>query len=140
MSSTGFAPQLLCCGKIDVDTDMPSYGDLRMVVMEYAKGLTFEEASKQKTVFARFKADLRRALEQLHSAGYVFSDLRQPNTIIIPQRTRSTAQLIDFDRAGKAGKVKYPVSCVGLVDLPLGGLTVIDGLQIQSSTHSLYTT
>ena len=64
MASIGFAPQLLYHGKInvDVDTDMPLYGDLHMVVMEYVQGLTFEEALKQVTVFAKFKTNLGQAL------------------------------------------------------------------------------
>ena len=122
MASIGFAPQLLYHGKInvDVDTDIPLYGDLRMVVMEYVQGLTFEEALKQKTVFAKFKTDLGQALDQLHSAGYVFGDLRRPNVIVTPHGRRSTAQLIDFDWAGKEGEVKYPVSISSSIDWPAG--------------------
>ena len=133
MASAGFAPQLLYCGNIDVDAGMPSYGDLRMVVMEYVKGLTFEEASKQETVFTRFKADLRRAFEQLHGAGYVFGDLRQPNVIVIPEGTTSTAQLIDFDWAGKAGEVKYPVFISSSIDWPAG----VQGLAPIQKEHDL---
>lgn len=134
MASTGFAPQLLYYGRIDMTPDTPSYGDLRMVVMEYVYGLTLEDALKQRKIPPRFKDDLREAFEQLHSAGYVFGDLRQPNVIVTPEeKGKSTAQLVDFDWAGKEGEVKYPVSISGSIKWPEG----VQGLDYIKKEHDL---
>ncbi|KAF8555881.1 hypothetical protein OG21DRAFT_1496013 [Imleria badia] len=132
MASTGFAPQLLYYGPINVTPDMPSYGDLRMVVMEYVKGLTLEDALKQGKVSPDFKADLRRAFEQLHTAGYVFGNLQQRNVMVTREGT-STAQLINFDWAGKEGEVKYPLLISRSVDWPEG----VRGLEYIREEHDL---
>lgn len=86
-----------------------------MVVMKYVKGLTFEDALKQENVSPTFKTDLHQAFEHLHNAGYVFGDLHHPNVIVMPERT-STAQLINFDWAGKEGEVMYPVLISSSID------------------------
>lgn len=132
MASAGFAPQLLYHGPINGTPDMPSYGKLRMVVMEHVEGLTFEAASKQRELRPRFEADLRRAFEHLHTAGYVFGDLRKPNVIVTPERT-SMIQLIDFDWSGKEGEVKYPVSISSSIDWAAG----VRGLASIRKEHDL---
>ncbi|KAH0833789.1 hypothetical protein J3R83DRAFT_10936, partial [Lanmaoa asiatica] len=112
MASNGFAPRLLYYGRIDVTPEMPSYGDLGMVVMEHVKGSTLHQVLEHKTLIpSSFKSDLERAFKYLHGAGYVFGDLREPNIMVLPEGTSgSTAQLIDFDWSGVQGKVKYPAS------------------------------
>lgn len=45
-ASTGFAPKLLYHGPINVTSEMPSYGNLRMVVMEYVTGWTLQATVK----------------------------------------------------------------------------------------------
>lgn len=119
MELAGFAPKLLYYGPIDTNPDMPSYGDLRMVVMEYVKGRTFDKALERNEVPSRFKSDLLQAIKQLHNAGYVFGDLREPNVMVTPQAT-PTVQLIDFDWTGKEGEVKYPRSISGSIEWPQG--------------------
>lgn len=135
MASHDFAPKLIYYGPINVTEDMPSYGALRMVVMEYVEGLTFDEALKQGNVPQKFKADLHQAFKHLHSAGYVFGDLRPPNVIVAPDRN-STAQLIDFDWAGKAGKVKYPVSISMSINWP-GGVQALEDIRKEHDLEML---
>ncbi|KAG6379741.1 hypothetical protein JVT61DRAFT_10276 [Boletus reticuloceps] len=106
MASKGFAPRLLYYGGINVTPEMPSYGDLRMVVMERVKGWTLHEVLERKSektlIPSSFKSDLEHAFTHLHGAGYVFGDLRKPNVMVLPEGTPgSAAQLIDFDWAGE---------------------------------------
>ncbi|KIJ62128.1 hypothetical protein HYDPIDRAFT_176673 [Hydnomerulius pinastri MD-312] len=141
MATKGFAPKLLYHGNINIDADMPSYGTLRMVVMEYVEGLTFADAVQQRKIPERFKSDLQQAITQLHTAGFVFGDLRQPNIIVTPQKS-VVAQLIDFDWAGRDGDVMYPVAISTSIPWPAGvkGLNTIrkqDDLTMLNSLMSL---
>lgn len=132
MASTGFAPKLLYCGPINVTSEMPPYGDLHMVVMEYVNGLTFEEAMNRGKVPQKFKDDLLRAIKCLHDSGFVFGDLRAPNVMVMPEGT-STVQLINFDWAGKEGEVRYPDSISSSIDWPEG----VQGLELIRREHDL---
>ncbi|KAG6377490.1 hypothetical protein JVT61DRAFT_15298 [Boletus reticuloceps] len=109
MALAGLAPELLYYGEINVEPGMSSYGDLRMVVMEYVDGLTLNKAWEQRKVPQSFQSDLCKAFQHLHDAGYVYGDLRQPNVMIMRE---GKVQLIDFDWAGKEpeGEVKCPVA------------------------------
>ncbi|KAF9234165.1 hypothetical protein BU15DRAFT_79348 [Melanogaster broomeanus] len=117
MAAAGFAPRLLYYGPINIDGDMPSYGSLRMVVMEYVDGQTFESAARKLNVSERIHADLARMIARLHAAGFVFGDLRAPNIVVTQQ---GQVQLIDFDWAGKEGEVTYPVSVSNAIQWPEG--------------------
>ena len=133
MASKGFAPRLLYYGRINVMPEMPSYGDLCMVVMEHVKGSTLHEVLDHKTpIPSGFKSDLERAFKHLHGAGYVFGDLRKPNIMVLPEGTPgSTAQLIDFDWSGIEGKVKYPVS----ISITIPWANGVEGLAYIEKEH-----
>ncbi|KAG0697439.1 hypothetical protein DFH29DRAFT_946507 [Suillus ampliporus] len=104
MAEAGFAPKLLYYGKIGVGTEeMPWYGDLQMVVMEYVDGMTVHRAPQLPSNFCK---ELTKAIEYCHRKGFVFGDLRKPNVMITQD---DKVQLIDFDWAGCEGKVTYPV-------------------------------
>ncbi|KAG8213574.1 hypothetical protein J3R82DRAFT_10230 [Butyriboletus roseoflavus] len=91
----------------------PSYGEdahEKMASLGFAPQLLY-----------RFQDDLSRAFEELHAAGYVFGDLRESNVIVTSGlEGTSTAQLIDFDWAGKEGEVKYPISIPSSANWPAG--------------------
>lgn len=124
MALAGLAPKLLYYGRIDVERGVLSYGDLRMVVMEHVDGLTLNKALELGKVPQNFQSDLRKVFQHLHDAGYVYGDLRQPNVMITRE---GKVQLIDFDWAGRDGKVKYPIAISTSIDWPAGvqGLTFI---------------
>ncbi|KAG2082262.1 hypothetical protein BD769DRAFT_1633430 [Suillus cothurnatus] len=114
MAEAEFAPKLLYYGKIDVMEGMPSYGGLRMVVMEYVDGMT---AYSSPQLPPSFHQELTKAIEYCHGKGFVFGDLRKPNIMITKD---GKVQLIDFDWAGREGKVTYPVSISPAIDWPEG--------------------
>lgn len=114
MAEAGFAPKLLYYGKIDVVGGMPSYGRLRMVVMEYVDGPT---AYSSPQLPPSFHQELTNAIEYCHGKGFVFGDLREPNVMITKD---GKVQLIDFDWAGREGEVTYPVSISRAIDWPQG--------------------
>ncbi|KAG2335320.1 hypothetical protein BDR05DRAFT_1063881 [Suillus weaverae] len=60
MAEAGLAPKLLYYGKIDVVEGMPSYGGLRMVVMEYVDGMTAHSALQ---LPPSFHQELTKAIE-----------------------------------------------------------------------------
>ncbi|KAG2103787.1 uncharacterized protein F5147DRAFT_638712 [Suillus discolor] len=130
MAEAGFAPKLLYYGPIDTMPHMPSYGKLRMVVMEYVDGTT---ASNARVLPRSFKQDLTKAIEYCHERGFVFGDLRKPNIMITKE---NKVQLIDFDWAGCEGRVTYPVS-IGSIDIEwpagVGGLNLI----LQQHDHDM---
>lgn len=102
------APKLYYFGKIEHD-ERYSYGDLRMVVMEYAEeGKTLDVRSLDDDLSAKVKILLLRALEVLHDQGFVLGDLRPPNILVIRKKDDVGVRLVDFDWAGKVGEVRYP--------------------------------
>jgi len=65
------APQFFYHGKIGVLEGDPSYGHLRMVVMEYIDGKALDQV---KRILPTFIDQIRRALDVLHGQDYVFGD------------------------------------------------------------------
>ncbi|KAI6032323.1 hypothetical protein BKA83DRAFT_2398507 [Pisolithus microcarpus] len=106
MANAGFAPKLRYFGPIGGTEDAVSYGQLRMVVMDYMEGVTLSTAIERRNVPPSVETHLRQAIDLLHRAGFVFGDLRAPNVIVTPN---DEIRLIDFDWAGKDGEVTYPV-------------------------------
>lgn len=125
MAEKGFAPKLLYYGPINITPDMPSYGSLRMVVMEYVDGKIAFGAPK---LPLNFHQDLTMAIDYCHDQGFVFGDLRMPNVMI---RKDSKVQLIDFDWAGSEGEVTYPVSISSSIKWPEG----VRGLELILKQH-----
>lgn len=107
MASAGFAPKLLYHGEINIEDDAPSYGELRMVVMEYCKGITLHDAMQLKKRLPRFADSLREAIAYLHHQNFVFGDLREPNIMVSEE---GKVNLVDFNWAGRKGKATYPPS------------------------------
>ncbi|KAG0702543.1 hypothetical protein DFH29DRAFT_875082 [Suillus ampliporus] len=114
MAEAGFAPKLLYYGPINITSHMPSYGTLRMVVMEYVDGTTAYSSSK---LPENYHHDLTKAINYCHAQGFVFGDLRKPNVMITKD---DKVQLIDFDWAGREGEVRYPISISRGIDWPEG--------------------
>ncbi|KAG9310575.1 hypothetical protein JVU11DRAFT_9130 [Chiua virens] len=130
MATAGYAPEILYCGKIDVTDNMPSYGNLRMVVMKYVNGWTLEDALKQNKVPTSFETDIRNAFKHLHDGGYVYGDLRRPNVMITSE---GGLKLIDFDWAGKKDEARYPIAISGSIRWPAG----VQGLGLIQQEHDL---
>jgi len=88
-----------------------------MVVMDWVDGKTAHETETEKNEWPRDAQDqIRKALETLHKAGFVFGDLRHPNIMFQGDK----ALFIDFDWSGPAGKVLYPRHLSGKVKWPEG--------------------
>jgi serine/threonine protein kinase len=109
LAKENLAPELFYYGHIGVQDGDPSYGHLRMVVMEYIDGETLD---KVKRIPRTSRDQIRRALDLLHKSGYVFGDLRQPNVMITKNQE---IKLIDFDWAGEHMKARYPALTNGTV-------------------------
>ena len=122
LANAGMAPQLLYCGTLDGKSDVRNdrnrvrdrlinglyLGPMRMVVMDRV------EADKQDAWPENAREQTEEAVEKLHSAGFVFGDLRLPNVLF----SKGKVFLIDFDWAGKSGEARYPHSLSRSVDWP----------------------
>lgn len=110
LASQGKAPQLLYVGPLDPSDGAPSYGHLKLIVMDYVEGKTV--AMMMMTDRDRLPSNLvdqvKRIVESLHSAGYVYGDLRPANIMVTSQG--KTVLLIDLDWAGTHGEAKYPIA------------------------------
>ena len=53
---------------------------------------------------------MKKALESLHDAGFVFGDLRPPNVTVVKNDSGNAtgARIVDFDWCGKDGLDEYP--------------------------------
>lgn len=114
------APTLLYFGPIGPGSASPSYGCLSMVVMEHVVGETLSRLKPEggsRLSVINLCQSLRNIVEMLHGQGFVFGDLRTPNIMITPQ---NAIKLIDFDWAGKAGVVKYPLLMSSGITWPSG--------------------
>ncbi|EIW58870.1 uncharacterized protein TRAVEDRAFT_37662 [Trametes versicolor FP-101664 SS1] len=114
LAAAGLAPRLLYCGPIWPDSPArDGCGSRKMVVIEYIKGKSAHELYGSCALPGAVRQAARTAVEHLHRAGFVFGDLRPPNLMIedgeededLERRTK----LIDFDWAGRAGAVRYPL-------------------------------
>jgi serine/threonine protein kinase len=106
LEEQGTAPRLFYFGQVGVNQGDPTYGHLRMVVMEYLDGNTVREASKLGNIPTTFLEQVRKPLDYLHEQGFVFGNLRDVNVMITRNRE---VKLIDFDWAGKEQQVRYPL-------------------------------
>jgi serine/threonine protein kinase len=104
LTRENLALQLFYYGKLGVLEGDPSYGHLRMVVMEYIDGETIAKVTRR--IPPTWVDQVRRALDILHSHGYIFGDLRQPNIMVTKNRE---VKLIDFDWAGIQQVSRYPL-------------------------------
>jgi serine/threonine protein kinase len=125
------APQLLYYGHIGVRDDDPTYGHLRMVVMEYLDGMTADHAQRLDQLPPTFLQEVQKILSQLHDNDLVFGDLRSANIMI----TRNNkVKFVDFDWAGKEGVSCYPLLLSQQIKWPDG---VGEGLAVMKKQHDL---
>lgn len=106
-------------GRSQTNTYGISFGRQQMVVMEYVEGQTADSLSSRpwpKDLYAQLKEILIR----LHKRGYVYGDLRPPNVIIRNVNDKRQAVLLDFDWAGRALYVYYPLFLNKKVFEPVG--------------------
>jgi hypothetical protein len=125
LAKENLAPALIYCGHISAQGRVPSYGHLRMVVMEYIDGDTLDKA---KRIPRKSRDEIRRALDLLHKSGYVFGDLRQPNVMITKNQE---TKLIDFDWAGKHDTDRYPLLISCNLPWPVG----VEALSLMQTSH-----
>ncbi|KAG7440334.1 uncharacterized protein BT62DRAFT_629687 [Guyanagaster necrorhizus] len=111
------APALLYVGPIDGCG--VSYGKLQMVVMEYVQGQTLAHAYSDESLPGDVKMAVKKGVDALHNEDLVFGDLRRQNIMIADATGEESGgdrvRFIDFDWAGKAGDVRYPLhlaSCI----------------------------
>lgn len=98
LADANLAPPLLFfSGEANVSRDI---GGFKMVVMEFIQ----QNSNWRWTTHAQ--AELRRAVDLLHSSGYVFGDLRDANILKLAD---NRIMLVDFDWCGKEGEVFYPM-------------------------------
>ncbi|KAF8330247.1 hypothetical protein F5887DRAFT_1287342 [Amanita rubescens] len=119
LADQGVAPKLLYCGSPRLNDDEPSYQSISMVVMEYIDGDMFTVTKKKMSEESveTVRSTVRRALELLHSRGFVFGDLRPPNVMITKD---GEVKLIDFNWAGEEGQAKYPLLISSEIAWPEG--------------------
>ncbi|EED84629.1 predicted protein [Postia placenta Mad-698-R] len=91
LAAKGLAPQLWFCEQV------PDVGGLWVVVMDYVE-------EREQEGGPLYVGRLTEAVEELHSEGLVFGDLREPNVI----DTDKGLMLIDFDWCGQEGEARYP--------------------------------
>ena len=130
LAEKGFAPRLLYHGPVGVQDGDPTYGHLRMVVMEYIEGVTLDKAKELGQVPKTLQAQVTTALRHLHDDGFVFGDLRPPNIMIT---MNEKIKLIDFDWAGKKGISQYPLLISPRLNWPDG----VGGLSIMETRHDM---
>jgi len=128
LAENGMAPRLRYCNKVGIRNGDPSYGHLRMVVMDFVDGETVKNA---KTLPPTFGQQIRSILNLLHQSDYVFGDLRGPNVMITKN---NKVIFIDFDMVGKHSESTYPVMMSPSIQWADG---VKDGLGVMMKEHDL---
>ncbi|KAJ3512189.1 hypothetical protein NLJ89_g3661 [Agrocybe chaxingu] len=128
LAAKGMAPKLRYCGKVGVRDGDPSYGHLRMIVMDFVDGETVDKAE---TLPPTFHQQIQDILTVLHQADYVFGDLRGPNVMITKN---DEVVFIDFDMVGKHGASTYPIMMSPSIQWADG---VADGLGVMMKEHDL---
>jgi len=126
LADASMAPRLLYCGQLDGKKDVRRAegrdeddtnpgglydGPMRMVVMEYIEGKTAQEDPAWPE---GAREQVEKAIQTLHDAQLVYGDLWAPNVVFSGDKVF----LIDFDWAGKVGKVQYPRGFSVMVKLP----------------------
>ena len=116
------AQELLYHGKIGSLEGDPSYGHLRIVVIEYIEGRTLDQV---KWLPSRLLHNIRRALEILHKK---LGDLRGPNIMITKNKE---LRLIDFDWTGEGMESQYLLLMSPNLSWPEG----VEALSIKEIDH-----
>jgi tRNA A-37 threonylcarbamoyl transferase component Bud32 len=101
LANHGLAPRLLS------DEDLT--GGWRMIIMEFIGGdILFEHIRNPVGDYIHVFADVKRAVDLLHSENIVFADLRTPNVLVKKVNGQLHGMLIDFDWCGEHKRDRYP--------------------------------
>lgn len=129
------APSLIYFGKIGTHDSDPSYGDLRMAVMDFVGGTTLHDylgSTAPKFALNSIVTGIKSVLQVLHEHGFVFADLRSSNVMITED---GRINFIDFDWVGIDEKSVYPVMMSKLITWPPG---VKGGVSVMKKEHDDY--
>ena len=98
-----------------------------MVVMEYVEGLTAHAAfySEEKGALPDgVHGVVQRAVKLMHDNDMVHGDIRLGNILIAKagegDDIGTRVKIVDFDWAGKAGEVRYPLRLSQVINWPEG--------------------
>lgn len=125
LASLGYAPTLHYFGSLNGTEDVRDVktrdndggtkqgfyvGPIRMVVMDFVDGRHAGEVDRDEWPDG-VAGEVKEAMESLHNhePQLVYGDLRLPN-VMFPTESRKKIQIIDFDWAGRAGQVMYPIT------------------------------
>lgn len=115
LANSDMAPKLLYFGKVGVRDGDPSYGHLRMIVMDYVEDTTVDRVP---SVPSTFRKHVEAMLSLLHEHGYVFGYLRSPNLMI--RKGARKVVMIDCDWIGKDVESRYPIVMSQSIKWPEG--------------------
>ncbi|ESK85880.1 Pkinasedomain-containingprotein [Moniliophthora roreri MCA 2997] len=123
LASAGLAPRLYYA-----DNNEGTNGNHYwcMIVMEYIPdAVRLDQFQGTRSDSLRIAEDLQRAVELLHTDGFVFGDLRSTNILVRVSKNQNKVlkfYLVDFDWSGKVGEARYPVgiSFTGKIKWPDG--------------------
>lgn len=128
LAQHGFAPRLLYHGDIWLTgPEQRGCGSRKMVVMEYVEGVTAYAAlydEKKGALPDGVHSVVKRAVKLLHNGGMVHGDIRLGNVLIAKAGdgvdVGARVKIVDFDWAGTAGQVRYPLHLSKNIDWPEG--------------------
>ena len=136
LAEKGLAPVLLYYGGICQHSEPERHGcgTRKMVVMEYVEGVVAEDlldsvsGDSATRIRQGVHAAVRRAvgLLQAHTPPLVHGDLRLPNIVIAEcqeggdEDVEGRVRIVDFDWAGVAGEVRYPLHLSTAIKWPAG--------------------
>ena len=80
-----------------------------MVVMAHMTGF-YALSDSNSSITAYISEELWNVLRKLHNLGYVHGDLRKENILVCKEDAKVNVVFIDWDWAGVAGEVCYPIS------------------------------
>ena len=141
LAEANMAPRLRFCGSLDgrddvrrtpVESSKDTFGlhlgPLQMVVMDYVDG-AHSEALKEDERPNDLHDKVKAMVDHLHGSRFVFGNLRPSNVMVSEGKTL----LVDFNWAGKAGKVRYPIDLGKSITRHCGGRA----LEIIEKKHDL---
>ncbi|KAF5366195.1 hypothetical protein D9758_005788 [Tetrapyrgos nigripes] len=104
--------------------------ELSMVVMDYFPSETLTSISLSMEICDEVYLGVKKALDVLHEAGFVFGDLRRSNVLvqrgggyegaIEGESGEVKVVLVNFARAGRAGIARYPAFLTSMMLYPEG--------------------
>ncbi|TFK91192.1 hypothetical protein K466DRAFT_542114 [Polyporus arcularius HHB13444] len=129
LAKHGLAPRLLSYGDIWLSgPEQRGCGSRKMVVMEYVEGCTADVAlydsdeGDEGALPEGVPGVVERAVKILHDADMVHGDIRLGNVLIAAgdDDVGARVKIVDFDWAGEAGVVRYPLHLSTVINWPNG--------------------